>query len=330
MAQLVQIRRMTREDLSFADAVRSAAGWNQTLEDWRRFLDLEPGGCFVAECQGVPAGTATTLIHGPNLAWIGMVLVQPEFRRQGIGRALLLRCIDHLREHGIRCIKLDATPLGRPVYERLGFQAEWSLSRWERPAPLPAPSSTVCGGSPRESGSEEDECGRIVDARTKPNPSAGTPAATDHPHEQSLRPFRPEDLLPGASLLGLETQAFGTPRTRLLAALARHSRASAVSEDRNGTVAGYGFLRSGAVADYLGPIVAGTGLVSESILLAMLAQSSGRRLFWDIPEPNGPAIQWATRHGFVRQRELTRMFLGENAVPGDERRQFALSGPETG
>src|SRR5262249_43004178 len=29
------------------------------------------------------------------------------------------------------CVKLDATPLGQPVYERFGFQAEMSLTRWE-------------------------------------------------------------------------------------------------------------------------------------------------------------------------------------------------------
>jgi hypothetical protein len=36
----------------------------------------------------------------------------------------------YLRSRGIRTIKLDATPVGRPVYERLGFVGENVLERW--------------------------------------------------------------------------------------------------------------------------------------------------------------------------------------------------------
>ena len=89
----LRLRLLTREDLPFADSVRALAGWNQTLADWERFLATAPEGCFLAERNGVPAGTATTIIYNRALAWIGMVLVHPDFRRHGIGRALLERCI---------------------------------------------------------------------------------------------------------------------------------------------------------------------------------------------------------------------------------------------
>ncbi len=92
---------------------------------------MQPQGCFLAEWDGAPAGTATTVVYGSDLAWIGMVLVHPEYRQRGIGRALLLKCIEHLRACGVRCIKLDATPQGRAVYEKLGFKDEWTLRRWE-------------------------------------------------------------------------------------------------------------------------------------------------------------------------------------------------------
>jgi len=122
---------MRDEDLVFANAVRDIAGWNQTLTDWRRFISLEPDGCFVAEWNGEPAGTATTTCYGQDLAWIGMVLVHPDFRRRGLGKALLEHSIQYLREERkIRCVKLDATPEGQPLYEKLGFSAEWSLKRW--------------------------------------------------------------------------------------------------------------------------------------------------------------------------------------------------------
>jgi len=126
----IRLRRLTLADLPFADSVRALAGWNQTLADWERFLAMAPEGCFLAEWNGMPAGTATTTIYGPALAWIGMVLVHPDFRRRGIGRALLEHCITHLLERGVRAIKLDATPAGKLVYDGLGFRSEWTLQRW--------------------------------------------------------------------------------------------------------------------------------------------------------------------------------------------------------
>src|SRR2546425_10786138 len=141
MSSPLRFRLLDREDLPFADSLRALAGWNQTLDDWERFLALEPEGCFLADWNGTPAGTATTIVYGPELAWIGMVLVHPEFRRRGIGRALLQHCIDSLRERGVRCIKLDATPVGRAVYRDLGFHDEWTLKRWVRPS-APAPTAT--------------------------------------------------------------------------------------------------------------------------------------------------------------------------------------------
>ena len=131
MSQPLHLRILRPEDLSFADSLRAIVGWNQTLDDWRRFLAMEPEGCFLAEMDGVPAGTVTTLRYSSQLAWVGMVLVHPDHRCRGIGRALLNHGIEWLQEHGVRCIKLDATPAGKQVYEGMGFKDEWTLTRWE-------------------------------------------------------------------------------------------------------------------------------------------------------------------------------------------------------
>src|SRR5256885_742127 len=92
MSSPLRVRVITEGDLPFAENVCSLAGWNQTPGDWRRFLAMEPAGCFVAEWDGLPAGTATTITYGFDLAWIGMVLVHPDYRRRGIGNALLGGC----------------------------------------------------------------------------------------------------------------------------------------------------------------------------------------------------------------------------------------------
>ena len=81
--------------------------------------------------DGKVIGTVTTTSYGTALAWIGMMLVHPERRRQGIATALMDQAISYLQSTGVECIKLDATPTGKAVYERLGFQSEWMFHRWQ-------------------------------------------------------------------------------------------------------------------------------------------------------------------------------------------------------
>ena len=126
----MQIRTMTVRDIPAGMRLKEIAGWNQTEADWQIFLDTSRDGCFVAEVDGVVHGTATTIVYGGRFAWVGMVLVHPQHRGRGIGTTLLKKCIEHLESTHVPCIKLDATPLGKPIYEKLGFAAEYELERW--------------------------------------------------------------------------------------------------------------------------------------------------------------------------------------------------------
>jgi len=103
---------------------------NQTVADWKRFLEASPEGCFVAEEDGQVRGTATTISFERRFAWVGMVLVEPEYRSRGIGTRLLERAIEHLDELKVPAIKLDATPQGKPLYEKLEFVSEYEIERW--------------------------------------------------------------------------------------------------------------------------------------------------------------------------------------------------------
>jgi hypothetical protein len=101
-------------------------------------LRIDPEGSFAARLDGRLVGTTTTLSFGNELAWIGMVLVRPELRGQGLGRRLMEAALEHLARRGVKSVKLDATPAGKPLYERLGFVTELIIQRWEgvaRPGP---------------------------------------------------------------------------------------------------------------------------------------------------------------------------------------------------
>jgi GNAT superfamily N-acetyltransferase len=287
MSVALRLRLLRPDDLVFADELRALVGWNQTLADWKRFLALEPNGCFLAEWNGARAGTATTTMYGQALAWIGMVLVHPDHRRRGIGRALLEQCLEHVRARGVRCIKLDATPAGKPVYDGLGFKDEWSLTRWQH-AGASWPSVTMAEGIRNWSEADAHELER------------------------------------------LDATAFGVSRRRLVGRLAEESRRALVLQSETGQAAACGMLRAGANALYLGP-VAGTSAGVGLRLVEQLLNSGGEsKVIWDIPDANIGVVAWAKQHGFTEQRTLTRMYLGENAAPGEPRMQLAIAGPELG
>jgi ribosomal protein S18 acetylase RimI-like enzyme len=131
---MIRIRRMTPADVSFGLSLCDAAGWNQTVVDWRRFLDLQPDGCFVAEWDGAAVGTTTTCIFG-SVAWIAMVLVEETARGQGIGTALMEHALGFLDERGVATVRLDARPMGQPMYERLGFVEQYRIAHYEGTLP---------------------------------------------------------------------------------------------------------------------------------------------------------------------------------------------------
>ena len=127
---MIEIRLMTNGDLRLGLRLSRQAGWNQIESDWLRFVRLEPEGCFVAELDGCSVGTTTTCIF-EKVAWIAMVLVDKESRGQGVGTKLLKHSLDYLNAREVKTVRLDATHLGRPIYEKLGFVPEYELARFE-------------------------------------------------------------------------------------------------------------------------------------------------------------------------------------------------------
>lgn len=125
----MRLRTMTQADIPAGMRLKEISGWNQTAEDWRRFLKASPNGCFVAEVDSRVVGTATTVPYEDKFAWIGMVLVDLEYRGRGIGTRLLQKTIAYLDEVAMPTMKLDATPLGKPLYEKLGFGSEYEIER---------------------------------------------------------------------------------------------------------------------------------------------------------------------------------------------------------
>jgi len=125
----IEVRLLFESDIPAAMQLKEAAGWNQTEADWRRLIELEPNGCFAAIENDQLVGTTTTTCYEDDLAWIGMVLVDPQHRRRGIATQLMETALAYLNGK-VATVKLDATADGRPVYEKFGFKTESLIERW--------------------------------------------------------------------------------------------------------------------------------------------------------------------------------------------------------
>jgi GNAT superfamily N-acetyltransferase len=88
-------------------------------------LGLEPPGHhytrYIAYQDGVAVATSGMLLHA-GVAGIFAVATLAEARRRGIGTALTLVPLLEARRRGYRVGTLQATPMGFPVYKRLGFR----------------------------------------------------------------------------------------------------------------------------------------------------------------------------------------------------------------
>jgi len=112
--------------------LRARAGWNQTEQDIKELVALDPEGNFTAFISidniKIPLGTGAALPVGRDVSWIGMVLIHPEVRRQGIAQAIMNRCVEYaLLKRNYLVNGLDATPMGLQVYQSLGYKESFRL-----------------------------------------------------------------------------------------------------------------------------------------------------------------------------------------------------------
>lgn len=119
----MEIRPMTAADLTEVRTVSESARWGDLTPHFAFYLTHPAYRPLVAEVDGRVAGTGVAICRG-TAGWVGNVAVLPEFRSHGLGRALTARVLEELEQQGCRTQILLATPMGRPLYEQLGFTAE--------------------------------------------------------------------------------------------------------------------------------------------------------------------------------------------------------------
>lgn len=284
MQNSIHVAPLRLADVEAAFHFASAEGWNQTRADWLRLLKHQPEGCFGAYDRGRLVGTVTTSIYGSELAWVGMMLVEREYRGSGIGRELMRTALEYAKAK-VGTIKLDATPAGRTLYEAMGFVPEAGIERWEK------------SGTPPEVDADS-----LVLETTKIS-----------------------------EICNIDRQAFGADRTTMLKLLSQQSCAQAlIVSNSDGDACGYAMARPGSRAIYVGPIVSTNLLRRYSLLDSMVGQFAGRSSYVDLYKGSSASSEILLAKGFVKQRDLTRMYWGRPSRAGLSPSIFAIAGPEIG
>jgi ribosomal protein S18 acetylase RimI-like enzyme len=123
------VRRLEERDIDAAIALTDLEGWGYTPSDFRRLLHLSPDGCFAAEIEAHVVGVLTTTTYD-GLAFLGAVIVSPELRGKGVGKQMMEAALAHLRQGGVKTVRLNAYLNAVRFYERLGFHGEYEVIRW--------------------------------------------------------------------------------------------------------------------------------------------------------------------------------------------------------
>lgn len=118
---------LREEHLAGCLALSRSAQWNQSAADWRLMLDIGQGWGISLDDGTLAA--STLVLPYVNFAWVSMVLVLPEHRRQGYAAQLLRKALAELGNRALTPI-LDATPGGREVYVLEGFRDTWGFRRF--------------------------------------------------------------------------------------------------------------------------------------------------------------------------------------------------------
>jgi GNAT superfamily N-acetyltransferase len=287
----MDIRTMTTTDIPFAMRLKAQNNWNQLEADWRRQLELDPTSCFIAENNGQPLGTACACVFG-DTAWINFVLVDQAQRGKGIGTALTKHVVQYLDDRGVATIRLDATPLGQPVYEKLGFVGDFTLDRFEGILPSKAADTAL----------PSDEAGRVT-------------------------PLTAAEL---QNAIAMDDAVSVAPREKLLRYMLETAPQHALQYAPGGRFKGFCMWRPGSNAWQIGPLqgTIGAGLF---LLAHVTRRLAWQRVYIDVPKSHEIALIVAESLGLKLQRTFLRMCRGKSVSEREHLHLFWASfGPEKG
>ena len=127
MKSLINLIDILAEAFEFPEQTRR--GWGDIIKELWRESNFS---WFLGILNGVPVATSLLVLH-QEVACIYMVATLKEARGKGIGSAITREPLLLAKDAGYDVAVLEASELGLPVYERLGFRrvCEFRILTWK-------------------------------------------------------------------------------------------------------------------------------------------------------------------------------------------------------
>ena len=118
------IQPLGAADLPAAAALLGRVGLPSGSANIGRYLRWQPDGAWGWFEAGALVGTVT-LLHFGSVGFVGCMSVERGRQGQGLGQKLLEHAHRAAQLAGITTLLLEATPAGRPLYEKLGYVTDY-------------------------------------------------------------------------------------------------------------------------------------------------------------------------------------------------------------
>jgi len=302
MAERLDFVRATMDDVSDIFDIIDLTGWDETFNDIKQAL-LNPHNAYLTVVDpdsGEFIGIVLTVNLG-KVGFIGHVVVKPEYRNMGIGQELMKEAVSFLSREGCTTIKLDAVPLARTLYERVGFQCEVNSYRYV----LPVPSSEVLSA-------------RLAKLPQQEQPQISSMKESDFP-----------------KVLEIDREIFGANREPFLFTLyEEYPDYAFLASDPSGLIVGYLFgsthkgilkLRAGISNSQATTV----GLIRQA-LQRFCEEPAVEQIKIGFLETSATAKAAMSFFGFQEQSHSFRMFLGEKSRATTSPSIFAIGDPAKG
>lgn len=121
---------MTSSDVEFAVQLTNLENWGYTPGDFHRFMRMDPDGALVAWDGSRRVGVTLATLYG-KVGWVGGIIVDPNARGKGCGKALITEALRYIEGRGGETCWLNAYVNTEKFYGDFGFRAAGSAVHFE-------------------------------------------------------------------------------------------------------------------------------------------------------------------------------------------------------